>query len=122
MPRLYLFRISHLQSGQGRRVAILTKADKDPELSKINQGELTNYFDKNKLASDGVDYKGSIEIGEDVYEKVIKLMEKSGKNPVVTIIAEGGKIIIGINKEKMLLASFYTQNRSFIEYPYVFIK
>lgn len=122
MPRLYLFRISHLQSGQGRRVAILTKTDKDPELSKINQGETTNYFDKNKLASDGVDYKGSIEIGEDIYDKVIKQMEKAGINPAITIISEGGKIILGINKEKILLASFHTQNRSFIEYPFVFIK
>lgn len=122
MPRLYLFRITQTTSGSGRRVAILTKADKDPELSKINQGELTNYFDHQKLPRDGVDYKGSIEVGEDNYDKVIKQIEKYGKNPALTLVSDGGKFILGIGTEKVLIASFATQSRNYIEYPFVFIK
>lgn len=122
MPRLYLFRITKLSNSIGRRVAILTKVDKDPELSKINQGEKTGYFDEHKLATDGVDYKGSIEVSEEAYNNVIKQMEKVGKNPNVAITAEGGKISIIINKEVMNLVNFPTRSRTYVEYPFVFIK
>lgn len=122
MPRLYLFRITQTTSGTGRRVAILTKADKDPELSKINQGEITNYFDPQKIPRDGVDYKGSIEVGEDNYDKVIKQIQKTGKNPAMTLVSDGGKFILGIGTEKVLIASFATHSRNYIEYPFVFIK
>lgn len=122
MPRLYLFRITQTQSRLGRRVAILTKLEKDPELSEIKQGELTGYFDSQKLARDGVDYKGSIEVGDDIYNKVIEKMEKAGKNPSTRITTEGGRINLFINNEPVMLNVFATASRNFIEYPYVFIK
>lgn len=122
MPRLYLFRITKVPRGVGRRVAILTKLDKDPELSKINQGEITNYFDQNKQPSDGVDYKGSIEISEDVYKNVIDKLDKIGKNPAMKLINEGGKFALVVNNEKIMLYQHPSGSRMFIEYPYVFIK
>ncbi len=122
MPRLYLFRITKLNVGVGRRVAIITKEDKDPELSKINQGTITNYFDAQKLPSDGVDYKGSIEVSLDTYNKIIEKIEKTGKNPILKLINEGSKFNLSINGESMFIAGVYSQNRNFIEYPFVFIK
>jgi len=122
MPRLYLFRITKVPHGGSRRVAILTKVDKDPELSKINQGDVTGYFDQHKIPSDGVDYKGSIEVSDDVYDKVVDKMGKVGKNPVVKILNEGSKFLLSINNEQIVLAVFATKSRSFIEYPFVFIK
>ena len=122
MPRLYLFRITHLQTKIGRRVAVLIKGEKEVELSNIQQGKLTNYFDKNKAPSDFVDYKGSIEVGDDVYNKVIEKLEKSGSNPAITVTNLGGKFHLVVNKEEILLAQFPTKSRNFIEYPFVFIK
>ena len=122
MPRLYLFRITHIPSKVGRRVAIITKADFDPELRVINPGTKTGYFDKDKRPNDGCDYKGSIEITQEIYDKIIEQLEKSGPNPAMMVANDGPKLLITINGMQMLIASYATKSRTFIEYPYVFIK
>ena len=124
MPRLYVFRITHLPTRMGSRVAVLIKGEKDPELTKINPRDITNYFDKDRLPNHGVDYKGSIEVGDDIYQKVIDEIDRSGPNPSIKIINEGGKFTMHINNKAMLIASFFTKIGAhlFVEYPLVYIK
>jgi len=122
MPRLYLFRIKHLPSQIARRVAVIIKTDFDPELRKITQGEVTNYFDPLKQPNDGVDYKGSIEITQQVYDVIVNKMEKVGKNTPTKVIQQGGKITFNVNSEELHMVTFATRSQHFIEYPYVFIK
>jgi len=124
MPRLYVFRITYLPSRRGSRVAILIKGERDPELSKINVKDITNYFDKDKLPNHGVDYKGSIEVGDDIYQKVVDEIDRSGPNPSIKIINEGGKFTMHVNNNQMVIAQFFTKIGAhfFVEYPIVFIK
>lgn len=119
MPRLYLFRITNIQSRDVRRVAILSK-DNKPELDSIVTGEVTGYFDKFKFKNDNVDYKAQIDISDPKYEAIIDKLSSS-ENPVTKVINEGGKYIFVVDKEELLLINLTGRYSNFIEYPIVYI-
>ena len=107
MPILYLFSLQNLNCYPNEINIAFISDPVQPDLEKLNEGEITGYFNEYGLKKEIITYKQVVPFLKDNFDKI---MMKYNKNSKISVEKENTDFYCIIDRQKFIICNIPEEN------------